>query len=64
VDRDGRALEDHLAGVEWVDASDALDQGALSSAVVADESGDLSRANVKIHIPEDVDGAETLIDPP
>src|SRR4029079_5794016 len=64
VDRGRRALEDHLAGVERLYACDALDQGALSCAVVADEGGDLSRTNVKIHIPEDVDGAETLIDPP
>ena len=64
VDRDRRALERHLAGVERVDASDALDQRALPGAVVPDEGGDFPRANVKIHVPEDVDGTEALVDPP
>src|SRR4029078_1880641 len=64
VDRDRRALEHHLAGVERVDPCDALDQGALSGAVVPPQGGNFGRTNVKIHIPEDVDGTETLIDPP
>ena len=64
VDRDRLALEDHLAVVERVDPRDALDQRALAGAVVPDQRGHFARANVEVHIPQDVDGAEALVDPP
>ena len=62
VDRHGLALEDHVAVVERVDAGDALDQRALAGTVVADQRGHLSGTNIKVHVPEDVDRAEALID--
>ena len=47
-----------------MDAGDALDQGALAGAVVADEGGDLAGADVQVDAPQDVHGAEALVDAP
>ena len=56
------ALEEVLAGVERVDARDALDQGALACAVVADERGDLAGIHRQVDVAQDVHGAEALVD--
>ena len=57
------AVEDVLTGVEGVDAGDALDQGALAGAVVADQRGDLARRDVEVDAAQHVHGAEALLDP-
>ena len=62
VDRDLLAVEVDLAGVERVDAGDALDQRRLAGAVVADERHDLARAHLEVDVDERLDRAEALRD--
>ena len=55
VDGDRLALEQDLAGVDRVDADDALDERGLAGAVVADERGHLARVDVEVDVVQDVD---------
>lgn len=43
-----------------MDPRDALDQGGLSRAVVADERGDLAGAHGQVDVVQDLHGAEAL----
>jgi hypothetical protein len=43
---DGAAVEQDLARVGDVDASDGLDQGGLARAVVADQGDDFTRVDL------------------
>ena len=56
------ALEPDLAGVEGVDAGDALDQGALAGAVVTDEGGDLAGVDLEVDTVQHLHRAEALVD--
>ncbi len=58
----GLPSKEYVALVETVDAGDALDQGALAGTVVADEGGDLARADVEVDAAQHVHGTETLLD--
>jgi len=58
------ALEEHLAGVERVDARDALDESRLAGAVVADECRDLARAGHEVDAAQRVHGTEVLAPAP
>jgi hypothetical protein len=62
VHDDRLAVEQELAGVDEVRATDALDESGLARAVVTDERGDLTDAGVEIDVAKDVDAAETLVD--
>ena len=64
VDIDMAALESDLALVEGVDPDDALDQGRLSGPVVADESHDLTAADLEVDLVERLNRAERLRDAP
>ena len=62
VHGDRLALEAVLAGVEGVDAGDALDQGALAGAVVPDQRGHLAGVDVEVDVLEHVHRSEALVD--
>ncbi|GAA3335233.1 hypothetical protein GCM10020358_02660 [Amorphoplanes nipponensis] len=57
------AVEGDRAGVDGVDAADALDQGGLAGAVVADQGGHLAGVDGESDIVQDLDGTEALVDP-
>jgi hypothetical protein len=61
VQRDRVALEAELAAVDGVDTRDALDEGRLARAVVADQRGHLAGIDVEVHVVEHVDGTEALV---
>ena len=63
VDVDRLAVEHDLAAVRRVDAGDALDQGRLAGAVVADEGHHLAGPDLEVDLRERLDGAEALRDP-
>src|SRR5690606_14022805 len=56
------ALEAHDAAVVGLDAGEALDEGRLARAVVADERGDLAGEGLEVDALEHVDRAEALDD--
>ena len=58
----GLPSKKYVAGVEGVDAGDALDQGGLAGAVVADEGGHLAGVDVEVDVVQDLHGAEALVD--
>ena len=62
VDRLDVTFEGQLAAVEGVDAGDRLDQRALAGAVVTHQRGDFTRVHVEVHIVQNLDGTETLVD--
>ena len=63
VDGDRLAVEAELARVDGVDAADALDQGGLAGAVVADQRGDLAGVGGEVDVVQDLHRAEALVDP-
>src|SRR5205823_10752264 len=56
------ALEDDLAAVRAVRPGDALNQGGLAGAVVADEGHHLPPAHLEVDVRQGLDGAERLRD--
>src|SRR5690606_6984411 len=63
VDGHRAALELDLARVDGVDAGDALDEGGLPCAVVADEGHHLAAPHREVHVVQHMDGAEALVEP-
>jgi hypothetical protein len=45
-----------------MDAADALHQRGLAGAVVADQRGHLAGVRLEVHVAQDVDRAEALVD--
>src|SRR5262249_54110844 len=50
--------------VDGVDAGEALHEGGLAGAVVADQRCDLPRIDVEVHVVQHVDGSEALVELP
>ena len=63
VDVHRLAVDDDLAAVRRVRAGDALDQGRLAGAVVADERHHLTGTDLEVDLAERLDRAEALRDP-
>src|SRR5690606_10206129 len=56
------SVEQHPAAVGGVDPGEDLDQGALAGSVLAEQSVDLSRADLQIRTVEGEDAVEVLAD--
>ena len=56
-----RAVDEHLALVVGLHAGEALDEGGLAGAVVADQGGDLAGVDLEVDALEDADRAERLL---
>ena len=64
VDRDRFAIEADLAGIDRVDAGQALHERRLARPVVPDECGDLALIDVEVDIVQHVHRTEALVDAP
>ena len=60
MDLDLTAVEEDLALVEGVDAGDALDEGRLAGAVVADEGHHLTGTDLEVDLVERLHGTEVF----
>ena len=58
----GRAVEQELAGVGWVDASERVEEAGLACAVWADEAVDLALEDGQRDAGERLQAAEALVD--